>query len=684
MANLVQRERAKRRKSSFGDAKQTSGSQSRSMAAPPSPTLGQRLRYRFDLALARGPMVVVAWLGALTLGIIVAAALASFFVGAYPDAKGHGADIGESLWQSLLRVLDSGTFAGDNGPFARIIALLVTLAGIFIAGSLIGLIASAVDQKIQDLRKGRSTVLEYGHTLVLGFSPRLPVIVSELVEANANQKGAAIVVLAKLDKTEMEDALDAAVPDLRTTRLVFRSGDPSNPADLEMVNIACARSVIVLGDTDGDAGVVKAVLAVKSLDPEFDRSHIVAEFTDPDNADTLRAVTDGRVLTVNSDSIIAELTARACHQAGLSSVYRELLDFDGDEIYFSTIPELVGHTYAEAVMAFEASSVMGRYTADGVVHLNPDPDSKFEVGDQVIAVSADDDTVVFGGIATVPAASPRSTSPATEPSQRVLVVGWSALGPMVIRELGDFLPAGSAIHVVVDTGLTDAPDPADVSTIRGELIVHEVHGPQALFDLVRLAPFDQAIVLGYRGALSAAEADSRTLLTLLTLRKMFKANGAAPMRIVAEVLDRANVAIAVSAGVDDFIVSDELSSLMIAQLSEHAELLTVFNELFDSTGCDIVLRPADHYVDDRAVSIAELRAAGIAKRETVLGYRVAATSEIVVNPSRSSVIQFGPDDEVLVLTHAMTRTSTRPEGGTERPAATGTTARPRPALVTTP
>jgi TrkA-N domain. len=608
-------------------------------------------------------MVVIAWLGGLTLVIIVAAAFASFLAGAYRDANGHRSGIIESMWQSLLRVLDSGTFAGDNGTIARIIALTVTLSGIFIAGSLIGLIASAVDQKIADLRKGRSTVLEHGHTLVLGFSPRLAVIVSELVEANSNQKHAAVVVLAKLDKTEMEDALDAAVPDRRTTRLVFRSGDPASPADLEMVNIAGARSVIVLGDTDGDAGVVKAILAVKSLDPEFERAHIVAEFADPDNADTLRAVTDGRVLTVNSDAIIAELTARACHQAGLSTVYRELLDFDGDEIYFTEVPELVGHTYAEAVMAFPESSVMGRYTADGDVHLNPEPGSQFEAGDQVIAVSADDDTVVCDGIRALPTVAPRTAAPSVAPSQRILIVGWSALGPMVIRELGDFLPSGSAIHVVVDTGLATAPDTASLSTDTSDLIVHEVHGPQALFDLVRLAPFDQAIVLGYRGALTAAEADSRTLLTLLTLRKMFGGNES-PMRIVAEVLDRANVAIAVSAGVDDFIVSDELSSLMIAQLSERADLLTVFDELFDSAGCDIVLRPADHYVDNELVSVAQLRAAGLERHETVLGYRIAATSEIVVNPARAHEVQLGPDDEVLVLTRAIVRASRQPSAPT--------------------
>lgn len=51
----------------------------------------------------------------------------------------------------------------------------------------------------------------------------------------------------------------------------------------------------------------------------------------------------------------------------------------------------------------------------------------------------------------------------------------------------------------------------------------------------------------------------------------------------------------------------------------------MFNERFDSNGCDIVLRPAGHYVSSDSVSVAQLRAAGLERNETILDYRVAAT-----------------------------------------------------------
>ena len=263
----------------------------------------------------------------------------------------------------VLRVFDGGTFASDTKWGARIVALIVTLAGIFIAGSLIGLIAAAVDQQVDKLRRGRSNVLERGHSVILGWSARVPTIVSELVVANESEKDAAIVVLADMDKTELEETLRTAVGDLRTTRIVGRRGDPSLPADLELVGAADARSILIMSGEEGDAGAIKASLAVLGLGLDVP---VVVEMQSASQADTLEAVTDGAILAVNSDRIIAEVTAQACRERGLTQVFRELLDFDGDEMYLREFPELHGATYAEALQAFDKAAVMGLVTEEGV------------------------------------------------------------------------------------------------------------------------------------------------------------------------------------------------------------------------------------------------------------------------------------------------------------------------------
>ncbi|MCU1358457.1 MAG: hypothetical protein JWM89_3875 [Acidimicrobiales bacterium] len=624
----------------------------------PEVSLSSKLRYKFDLALSRGPLVVIGYLGLVMLTIIV---IASIIIWAF-QLKGvnGGAEIGspfDAFWQALLRVLDSGTFAGDTSWPTRVLGLLVTICGIFLAGSLIGLIANAVDQQIEQLRKGRSRVLEVGHTLVLGWSPRLPTILAELVEANSNQKKAAVVVLANVPKDEMEDELRMKVPDMRTTRVVCRTGDPSRPGDLDMVGATSARSIIVLAGEEGDAGVVKAVLSVRSLDPFFEKAHVVAELENAGHARTLRTLTEGRIVTVQADEIIAQVTAQACHQAGLSAVFRDLLDFDGDEIYFTRVAELDGHAYRDVLLAFESCTVLGWITAEGVVELNPGSDALFPVGAEVISVAEDDDTVVFTDFVPTPPVSVDSSRPFEEPAQRVLMIGWSDLGPAVLDELDEFLTPGSSVDLVVDPSLlgvddawpgAEALDPALPVTANCTTTVWPVGGgPEQLMEIARQG-YDQAIVLGYRGDVSIGESDARTMLTLLTLAKTWPAGTGGP-RVVAEMLDRANVAVAQTTGVEDFIVSDELSSLMIAQLSERLELHLVFDELFDADGCFVALHPAPLYAPDGEITFAEVVAAASERGETALGWRTAGNNQVVLNPAKSAMVTLGPVDQVLVL-----------------------------------
>jgi ion channel POLLUX/CASTOR len=600
--------------------------------------LSERLRYRFDNSLARGPWVLIGWLGLATLlFLFVAAAVVALF--GLGIADGDSANFVESFWQALLRVFDPGTFSGDAGWGLRIVTLVVTLAGIFVFTSLIGLIASSIDQRIASLGKGRSPVLETGHVLVLGWSSRLFSILSELIEANANQKDAAIVVLSELSKTDMEDAVRARIADTGSTRIVCRTGDPASPADLALVNVAGAKSIVVLAG-EGDADAVRATLAVLSEGTER-RPPVVVEMLDSRNARSLSVAAGDRVITVEADDIIAKVTAQACYQAGLGVVYRELLDFAGDEIYFAPAPQLAGHTFGEAVLAYERSSVIGRAAADGSIVLAPAMSTTFASGDKVIAISADDDTVVFAGVQHVEAPAPPRTARLNGASAgSMLVVGWSALGSRILAELAAVASGPRTVDVAVDD--TMVPANSLVAT-AGRLTVRFLAGaddPERLVALMEENGYDHVVVLGYRDALTPAHADARTLLTLNGVR------GRA--RVVAEVLDSRDAVIAERTGADDLVVSDQLSSLMIAQLTERPELNHVLGELFHATGASISLRPADLYVGAEPLSYATVVAAARAQDQVALGYRLAS-GQVVLNPPKSSTVTLSADDQVVVL-----------------------------------
>ncbi len=339
------------------------------------PAFRDRLRYAFDNSMAKGPIALIGWLAAGSIVIIgVMAALVSLLQ--IPVNEGEPVSFIEAFWLSLMRTFDAGTMGGDTGWGFRLSMLAVTLGGIFVISTLIGVLTSSVEDKVENLRKGRSQVLENGHTVILGWSEQVFTIVSELVIANENQRKPSIVILGDKDKVDMEDELKERIESFKNTRLVCRTGQPVEMSDLAIVSLHTAKSIIILSpeNDDPDSHVIKTLLAITNApNRRAEPYHIVAEIRNPDNLEVAKLVGRDEVELVLVGDLIARVTAQTCRQSGLSVVYTELLDFGGDEIYFTDEPTLIGKTFGDALLAYDDSAVIGlhrqrRHTAVESAH----------------------------------------------------------------------------------------------------------------------------------------------------------------------------------------------------------------------------------------------------------------------------------------------------------------------------
>src|SRR5262249_28754314 len=146
--------------------------------------------------------------------------------------------------------------------------------------------------------------------------------------------------------------------------------------------------------------------------------------------------------------------------------YTELLDFENVEIYVTEEPKLVGKTFRDAVFAYDSSTLLGVLTAAGEMLVPPKLDRVFGKGDQIVAISEDDDTIVLdgkrGGIddSRIVATAPDHV----HAPERVLVLGASPRLPRVLVELDQYVAPGSEITVVGE----GEPD-ADIAPIRDKL-----------------------------------------------------------------------------------------------------------------------------------------------------------------------------------------------------------------------
>jgi hypothetical protein len=122
-----------------------------------------RLRYRFDNFMSRGTIALVAALFASTLCMILTASAILVLAGLGPEGSPTRLGVAEAFWQITMRAIDTGTVAGDTGWSFRLVGFLVTMGGIFITSALIGVLASGLEGRLNELRRGRSRVLERPH-----------------------------------------------------------------------------------------------------------------------------------------------------------------------------------------------------------------------------------------------------------------------------------------------------------------------------------------------------------------------------------------------------------------------------------------------------------------------------------------------------------------------------------------
>ncbi len=627
----------------------------------PDSSWKERFRYRFDNFMSKGTGSLILGLGVLSVIIISIMALVVVVLGIAPG-DGDQVSFIEAFWLSLMRTLDAGTMGGDTGWGFRLAMFIVTIGGVFVISTLIGVLTSGIEGRMDELRKGRSRVIEKNQTIILGWSEQVFTIITELVAANANQPDSCIVIMGEGDKVEMEDMIKEKVGNTGKTRIVCRSGNPIDMTDLGIVSLNTSKSILVLSpETDApDAEVIKTVVAILNHPQRRPEPyHIVAELRDPKNYEIAQVVGKNEVEWIQLGGLVARVIAQTCRQSGLSTVYTELLDFGGDEIYFTRQADLVGKTYKDTLNRFEKNAVMGIVPSGGTAVLNPDMDTVLESGDQLIVIAEDDDKISIN--TTGPAINEQIFAKQEKlelKPEKTLILGWNWRGVNLIHELDGYVPPKSEVLIVHEDEAEDHPIREMKRTLKNQAIKTLIGDSttRATLDELDLASFDHIIVLSDSDRLPTQQADSKTLMTLLHLRNMAEIMNL-DFSIVSEMQDVRNRNLAEVTRADDFIVSDKLVSLILAQVSENKGLNAVFTDMFDPEGAEIYLKPAARYIiSGNETNFASIIEAAARLGETAIGYRLDEFAHdpvkgygVHVNPPKSEAIKLDNRDKIIVL-----------------------------------
>ncbi len=643
-------------------------------------TLMDRLRYRFDNFMSRGTIALVAALFAATLCMILTAVAILVFSGLGPEGSTARLGIAEAFWQVTMRTIDTGTIAGDTGWSFRLVGFLVTMGGIFITSALIGVLASGLEERLNQLRRGRSRVLESGHTIILGWSPQVFTIINELAFANRNLskrsrsaktgqeagRSACVAILADRDKLEMEEEIHIKAPNTLGTRLVCRSGNPLDPDDLHIVNPEAARAIIILspGGQYPDMPVAKTLLALtRDRDRRVHPYHIVAAVHRLTNLEIIRMIGGDEAQVFMIDRLVSYIIAQTCRQSGLSSVYSELFSFEGAAIYFTEIPALVSMSYGDALHRFEKSTMIGLRYRDGTSRLNPPADTIIQPGDQVIAIAGDDDAIQISRT-TIPDSNSQvfhDALPASVPFDHLLIVGWNRRAPIILEQLSHYAPAGSQIRVFASYSIEQMQSDCGGASYAPIQVTFEQGNPVDRPSLERLmeSRYPYVLILSPTDAPDIQMADAFTMVSLMHIRHIARVTNQ-KFSIVSEIMDVRNRELMEVTGADDVIISEQLIALALTQIAENKEVASLFVDLLTPGGAEIYLKPVADYIRlGSPVNFYTVIAAALRKGETAIGYRLLSEAGQVeqsfgvhVNPEKSALISFNAQDQVIVIAGA--------------------------------
>jgi ion channel POLLUX/CASTOR len=642
-------------------------------------TLRERFRYRLDNFLAGGS-------GALFLSLVVAFTCAIGGVLALRLVLAMVIEDDDTsprrqAWIGFLQLTDPGNMAQDNetGTVYKVAAVVAGFTGVVIFSSLIAFLTTALNDAIGHLRKGHSRVVENDHTLVLGWGERVVEILNELAIANESEKDAAVVVLSGTDKEEMDEHLRLNFTKRRTTRVVTRHGSTASLAPLRHVNAERARAAIVLatcdaaGSTDdklaSDAHVIKTVLALTSYMGEGTTMSVVAEVFEPKNRQVVEDIAPGRVVVVDAEEMLAKIMVQTSRTSGLAVVYSELLSFDGCEIYFHKAA-WNGVSFGELQFRFKDGVPIGLRRADGSVAVRPPPETVLGAEDEIIIVAQDDSSIAFLPRVVV---TPQELVPTARRierrKERLAVIGWSPKAPTVVREYAGYVLEGSSIDVVLheptDELLAELESARLAVAPTVELRILSLD-PLDRDALAAIQPFsyDTVLVLRRNSASghNAERVDAESLMVLLHLRRLRRdvpGGTWVPTKIITEVLDSANQDLIARAGVDDFIISERLVSMVFAQLSQEPRMKLVYDDLFEEDGSEIYVKPAWLYFEQLPVQVRFgdlMRVAQKRDGEVCIGFKLQALQQdatknfgVSLVPPKDELVTLSPHDSLVVV-----------------------------------
>mgnify|MGYP000903446280 FL=1 len=250
------------------------------------------IKYRFNKAFENNLFNLILFLlAASVVGILLFSTL--FFLLQKIGLLSEDNIFTETLWSAFGLFFDQNKILDldveKNHFFDFFFKFNVTIFGILIFSSLIGIITNFISNKIESLRSGKTKIEEENHIIFFNFSRRLIPLISELCNAYIKEKQSFVVVSNEEPLTVIEK-INNVIKIPKNITIVARKGFAWHKSLQGRINLSKAKQLIILkpdvGETyktelECDVEVGKSLASLlANKEWEQNPSKVVAEFHD--------------------------------------------------------------------------------------------------------------------------------------------------------------------------------------------------------------------------------------------------------------------------------------------------------------------------------------------------------------------------------------------------------------------
>ena len=399
------------------------------------------------------------------------------------------------------------------------------------------------------------------------------------------------------------------------------------------------------------------------------RPKIVGEVSQKERREIAVIAGQRSIPILSSSQIVSKVIVQCARESGLSAVYAEVFSFEGNSIHVLEFPDCAGLGFREASCTFRDATLIGvsRATTNHrgstfVPVLNPGRDYVITPGEWLIFLSGGRELARDRGRVGAKPPVPRRPPLAAAPLENLLIIGWNPNIHDVVAEFDEYVGPGTRVEIV------SAYDPEEAqrrmaecgSTSFANVRVGYRRANSILrsaLEALDVATFDAMIVLADESH-GEPDPDARTIMSLILLNDIRRAQsrGVGP-RVVVELLNRKDRELLRGADISDVVVSPDIASMLLTQISQQQMLTAIYDELLNSGGVEIYLKPASHYAEPgKSTTFDQFIASAHQNGEIALGLSLAPRSgqpgeapQILLTPSREAAWVCGEHDRLVVL-----------------------------------